>query len=334
MANKRRSDAARKQRAKARRAAAAPKPQQTPSGGGAPATRARAPHRTPSRSTPKRSGRQQTRRRRSKRVTWAILAGVVVVVGAMVVLFVNRDQTAGPTGAKGAPGASQAAIGKVQNVPVSTLDQIGVPGDITPPLRLASDTPPVTVDGKPAIVYVGAEYCPFCAAERWALVVALSRFGTLTDLGTTTSSSSDVHPDTPTFSFHGATYSSPYVTFSSAETQTRTGAPLETPTPQQQRLFTTYDVAALTGRDGAIPFVMVGNLYMWAGVSYSPDVLTGNTFDQIANALADPTSPIAQGIDGTANQITAMICQLTSDQPAEVCKTSSIQHAESSLPSA
>jgi hypothetical protein len=332
MANKRRSDAARKQRAKARRVAAAPKPQA--SEGGAPAQRARATHRAPSRPTQRRSGRPQARKRRSQRMTWAILGGVVVVVGVMVVVFVNRDQTAGPTSATGAPGASQAAIAKVQNVPASTLATIGIPSDITPPLRLASDTPPVTVDGKPAIVYVGAEYCPFCAAERWALVVALSRFGTFTDLGTTTSSSSDVHPDTPTFSFHGTTYSSSYVTFSSAETETRTGAPLETPTPQQQRLFTTYDVAALTGRDGAIPFVMVGNLYMWAGVSYSPDVLTGNTFDQIANALADPTSPIAQGINGTANQITAMICQLTSDQPAEVCKTSSIQHAESSLPSA
>jgi hypothetical protein len=267
-------------------------------------------------------------------MTWGILAGVVVVVGVMVVVSVNRDQTTGPTGATGAPGASQAAIAKVQNVPSSTLATIGVPSDITAPLHLASDTPPVTVDGKPAIIYVGAEYCPFCAAERWAVVVALSRFGTFTDLGTTTSSSSDVHPDTPTFTFHGATYSSPYVTFSSVETQTRTGQPLETPTAQQQRLFTTYDVAALTGRDAAIPFVMVGNLYMWAGVSYSPNVLTGNTFDQIASALTDPTSPIAQGIDGTANQITAMICQLTGDQPAEVCNTSSIQHAESSLPSA
>jgi len=263
-----------------------------------------------------------------------------VVVGVMVVLFVNRDQTPGATGATGAtgttgaPGATQAAIAKVQNVPASVLATVGVPSDIIPPVHLASSTPAVTVDGKPAIVYIGAEYCPFCAAERWAMVVALSRFGTFTGLGTTTSSSTDVHPDTPTFTFHGATYTSQYVTLSSAETQTRTGKPLETPTSQQEQLLTTYDVAALTGRDGAIPFVMVGNLYMWAGVSYSPDVLTGNTFDQIASALADPTSPIAQGIDGTANQITAMICQLTGDQPAEVCNTSSIQHAESSLPTA
>src|SRR5438876_6623085 len=31
--------------------------------------------------------------------------------------------------------------------------------------------------GKPVVLYVGAQYCPFCAAERWALVLALSRFG-------------------------------------------------------------------------------------------------------------------------------------------------------------
>jgi hypothetical protein len=249
----------------------------------------------------------------------------------MVVLFVSRGQ---PTDHTSAPSASASAIAKAQKVPASTLTQVGVPTDITSPVPLPSGTPPVTIDGKPAIVYIGAEYCPFCAAERWPVVVALSRFGTFTDLGSTTSSSTDAYPDTPTFTFHGATYLSPYVAFSPVETQTRTGAPLETPTPEQQRLLDTYNVAAVTGSDGAIPFVMVGNRYAWAGASYGADVLTGKTFEQIANALADPASPIAQGIDGTANQITAMICQLTGDQPADVCGTPSIQQAQSSLPSA
>ncbi len=31
--------------------------------------------------------------------------------------------------------------------------------------------------GKPEVLFVGAEFCPFCAAERWPLIVALSRFG-------------------------------------------------------------------------------------------------------------------------------------------------------------
>jgi thiol-disulfide isomerase/thioredoxin len=328
MANKKRSDAARKQRAKARRIASTPKTQTS----GAPAQQARQPRRPPGRATTRKPGRPPTRGRRSRRgLPWAILAGVLVTVSVMVVLFVNRDQPAGQTGATS---ASDAAIAKAQEVPASTLAQVGVPSDIAAPVHLASDTPLVTIDGKPAVVYIGAEYCPFCAAERWPVVVALSRFGTFTGLGITTSSSTDVHPDTPTFTFHGASYLSPYVTFSSAETQTRTGAPLETLTAEQQRLVATYNVSAVTGSDGAIPFVMVGNLYAWAGASYTPDVLTGMTFEQIANALADPASPTARGIDGTANQITAMICQLTGDQPTEVCGTPSIQQAQSSLPSA
>ncbi len=32
--------------------------------------------------------------------------------------------------------------------------------------------PALTSGGKPQIVYMGAEYCPYCAAERWAMVVA------------------------------------------------------------------------------------------------------------------------------------------------------------------
>ncbi len=38
---------------------------------------------------------------------------------------------------------------------------------------------------------MGAEYCPFCAAQRWAMVNAFSRFGTFTGLTTTHSSSTD-----------------------------------------------------------------------------------------------------------------------------------------------
>jgi hypothetical protein len=59
------------------------------------------------------------------------------------------------------------------------------------------------------VLYAGAEYCPFCAAERWALATALSRFGTFTNLGTTASAGGQEYaPNTATLSFHGATYTS------------------------------------------------------------------------------------------------------------------------------
>src|SRR5438270_1263439 len=37
---------------------------------------------------------------------------------------------------------------------------------------------PLRQGRKPVFLFVGAQYCPFCAAERWAVVKALSRFGT------------------------------------------------------------------------------------------------------------------------------------------------------------
>ena len=49
------------------------------------------------------------------------------------------------------------------------------------PIRAIKDTA-LTSNGKPEILYIGAEFCPYCAAERWAIAVALSRFGTLSPL--------------------------------------------------------------------------------------------------------------------------------------------------------
>jgi len=141
-------------------------------------------------------------------------------------------------------------------------------------------------------------------------------------------------PNTPTVTFHGSTYTSDYLVFSSVETATRTGGTLDTPTDFQQQLFDTYNVEAITGSSGAIPFVMVGNRYAWAGSQYDTGLLEGKNFDQIANAVGDPETALAKGIGGAANYITAMICQLTDGQPADVCSSAVIQQAQAALPTA
>ena len=61
------------------------------------------------------------------------------------------------------------------------------------------------------ILFVGAEFCPYCAAQRWPLIIALSRFGTFSGLQTTTSSSSIEYPNTITFTFRSATFTSQYI---------------------------------------------------------------------------------------------------------------------------
>ena len=142
-------------------------------------------------------------------------------------------------------------------------------------------------DGKPIVTYVGAEYCPYCAAERWALAVALSRFGTFTNLSATHSASNDVYPNTQTLSFYGSSYSSPYVDFQPVEEATNqvvngSYQTLQTPTAAQSALLTKYDSA------GSIPFLDIANKYVVTGASYSPQVLQGLSRDADRGAAERP----------------------------------------------
>lgn len=277
---------------------------------------------------PAERSRRPSRRPRARRSLWTWLA--ITAVPAIVVLMVILVALRG-SGPQKKANASQTAIERATSVPAATLEKVGVVTGIGAIQGLPSDVPPVERGGKPVVTYVGAEYCPYCAAERWPMVVALSRFGSFSDLGTTTSSSTDVFPSTPTFSFHGSSYTSDYLVFSSVETQTNTGDPLDKPTAEQQRLLASYDTSGFTGgTDSAIPFVMLGNRFVWAGATFDQSVLKGLSFDEIARRLADPTDPVAKAIDGAANQITARICTLTGNRPGSVCSAAYVKQIQTS----
>ena len=77
---------------------------------------------------------------------------------------------------------------------------------------------------------VSEESCPFCAAERWPLAVALAHFGTWSHLGSTTSSATDIYPNTATLSFRTAQYSSAELTLRTTELADNTGRPLQAQT--------------------------------------------------------------------------------------------------------
>ena len=86
-------------------------------------------------------------------------------------------------------------------------DAVGLPStSIVVPPTVKTGQPALTIDGKPGAVFIGGEFCPYCAAERWALIMAFSKFGTFSGLKETTSSPWDTDPSTATFSFYGATY--------------------------------------------------------------------------------------------------------------------------------
>jgi hypothetical protein len=264
-----------------------------------------------------------------------IAAGSVVVVIAVVLAFVlvkvnsNGSSAKSASTAGGGPtGTALASVVKdATTVPASTLNTVGA-GTATAFPQSISGGSALTSNGKPEVLYMGAEYCPFCAAERWGMVVALSRFGTFSNLSTTHSSSSDEYPNTATWTFYKSAYTSKYLTFSPVEMETNKLASggqsyttLQTPTAAQNALLSKYDAPPYVSSadEGAIPFVDFGNKYMISGASYSPQVLQGKTWSQIATALKNPDSAIAKAIDGTANYMTAAICQLTGNQPASAC---------------
>lgn len=256
------------------------------------------------------------------------LAVVVVAVGVLIgvkVLGIGQSSDSVVAGDAGP------VIQKATSVPSDTLNQVGVGSAQTFPKAL--DGSALTENGKPKILYVGAEYCPYCAAERWSMVVALSRFGTFSGLTQSHSSTTDVYPNTSTLSFHGSTYTSSTIAFSGVETSDETGQPLDTLSAADQQLESKYNSPPYVEKAsaGSIPFIYIDGKYAIHGASYDPGILQGKSHQQIADALADPKSKIAQGIDGTANVITAAICATTKNAPTNVCTSAGVQAAAKQL---
>jgi thiol-disulfide isomerase/thioredoxin len=282
--------------------------------------------------------RRAEQRRRILIASGSILVVIAVVVAFIVVKANNKPATSSSNGPTGS--ALAGVVSKVTNVPASTLDKIGDGGgSFTGKIQPVNGGTALTSGGKPEMLYMGAEYCPYCAAERWSMIVALSRFGTFSGLSTVHSSTTDTPSNLPTFTFHGSSYTSKYLTFTPVEMQTNvldksTGnyPVLEKPTAAQQALLNKYDAPPyVSSADaGAIPFIYFGGKYLSVGATYDPTVLNGKSWDQIASALSDPNSSLAKAIGGSANHITAAICKMTGNQPASAC-TATVQSLENSL---
>jgi hypothetical protein len=270
--------------------------------------------------------------RRPRLIQAGVAVGVVLVVFAALAFFGLRwsDGSGAPTTA-----ADPSVLRTLKDVPASALDAVGA-GKIDSLPHATKDVPALTADGKPRLLYVGAEYCPYCAAERWAVVVAMDRFGTFSGLGQTTSAHGDVHPDTATLSFHGSSYHSKYLSFTGYEVQSNqvqgtTYAPLDKLSDADQKLFDIYDGSPYLDSKGNIPFMDLGGAYLSQGASYSPGLLAGLSHAQVAAAIADPSTDVSRAVLGMANTITAIMCRQTNDEPSPVCTSSGVKAAGAAL---
>ena len=295
--------------------------------------------------------RRQAQRRRIYLAGGSILVVAIVVI-ALVLVKLNSGTPAALTAPTGT--ALTNVIDQVTGVPASTTDTVAdggvqkglfVPASSSDISTVATDLgsyfatvngAPLTASGKPEVLYLGAEYCPYCAAQRWAMINSLSRFGTFTGLTTTHSASGDTDPNTPTFTFYGSKYTSSYITFTPVEqytnqidSSTNYYKVLQTPTAAQQALVKAWDP-----NGGAIPFMDIAGKYVQVGnlSPLSPTLLAGKSWAQVSAAMNDPSSALGKAIIGNANYMTAAICTTLGNKPASAC-TPAIQKLEANLAS-
>ena len=269
------------------------------------------------------ASRAAAQRRAEVRRRLLLAAGSVAVVVALVLAFVVVKLNQSPAKPQAAQTNAHIAA-EVASVPAGTLNAVGT-GTSTG-LKPLSGVSELTADGKPEVLYMGGEFCPFCAAERWALATALSRFGTLSGVSFIHSSPTD--GDIPTLTFYKSSYTSKYLTFTPVEwygeaddASTPFGhVYLQQPTTQEAALFSRYS-------GDSIPFLDLGNRYLLPQTQYSPEDISGLTWAQIATAMQNPSSSVAKDIDGAANRLTAAMCTLTHGQPGGVCTSAGVKAA-------
>jgi hypothetical protein len=189
---------------------------------------------------------------------------------------------------------------------------------------------PLNLAGKPELFFAGAEPCPFCAVQRWGMIVALSQFGTFSNLHLMQSVPTEP-PEVRSFTFFGSSYQSPYISFEPVEVLSNVPegfgfARLQRLTPLEKALLGRFDPP------GQTPFIDVANGFIQIASTVQPNLLAGMSWRQIASSLTRSTSISAQAIAGEAEVLTAELCQATNGNPASVCSAAVVHQYEAALP--
>jgi hypothetical protein len=194
----------------------------------------------------------------------------------------------------------------------------------------AADIAPLPADGKFQVVsetswsgdkvrvfWLGALFCPFCAAERWSLVSALERFGTLNGY------TADTHQEglagfwlVPTPYLRKSIYTSQYLNYSGKEIFDRDNAPLDTLDAEEQAIINRFDPEA------KFPFLMINGQYVQFDSGFSPGLIDQMDFDTLRGQLASgELNDATNAIIAEADLITRYLCNSTGGRPVAACTT-------------
>jgi hypothetical protein len=168
---------------------------------------------------------------------------------------------------------------------------------------------------KVRVFFLGAQYWPFCAAERWALVSALERFGTLTGY------TPETHAPglagfrlVPTYDLRTAVYTSAYLAYSDKEIFDKDNTPLDTFDNDEQSIVDQFNPQA------TFPFLIINGQYAQFDSGYSPGLIDGMDFATLRSQLdAGEQNDATNAINAEADLITKYLCHSTGGEPATTC---------------
>lgn len=243
------------------------------------------------------------------------MAAVALIVGAVFAVGHGGGGTKTPSAFHGAGGTASSSGRDA----VTALRSV----------KRVSATPLVDA-GKPVLFFMGGQFCPFCAADRWAFVAATSRFGTWTNLrGLHSQGGVDGFASLPTYNLVGARYQSDLISLRHKEVADVAGNSLESLAHLESGLVNAYDPG------GSIPLTVAGGAsgQYTVGLAFSPGLLKGQTFDTLRQAVAaNAATPTVAAINAEADAITALLCKLTGGNPGSVCSTPNIAGLQNRLP--
>jgi len=251
-------------------------------------------------------------------IEYAAIAVVLIIAAAVYIL--TSGSPASLNSYIGVP-VNQSFMSQLQSIAnnQTLANKVGIGVVSGPPTAVSANA--LMLNGKPEVLYIGADYCPYCAVTRWPLVLALMRFGNVSNLAYMTSNGSDVDPNTPTFTFSNLTYSSNTISFVGREIETRAYQPFQNLTSSESRILTRFDSSE------SVPFIDFANVSVQLGAPIDPQPMDGHTWGWIASQISNPNSKMSQGVIGTANIYTAYICEVANNTPA-VCSQQYVKSLE------
>jgi hypothetical protein len=232
----------------------------------------------------------------------------------------------------GAPGVSPVVAYGDASANGVVLTAVGAGGEPLTFVRTKSHTYITDPSAAPVVVYWWNGTCGPCAAENLVVVSSLDALGgTFRGLATTTEPGGVV-----TIDLRHATYKGPIV-LQPSEVDGSTGRPDQNYTAQAQQQFEAFDTTPYTKDPASYPFLDLGGHYVQVGSGIPAALLQGLTLRRIATDLSNPDSPVTRAIDGSADELTAAICQMLqqlSQRRPLICANASIASIEPGLPTA